>query len=137
MGILVVILLGLAAFVDFRRRRLPNIYPSLILVVAVVGFHFQPDGALSSSWQASAMGMSASFLIFLPGWLFGQMGGGDVKLISVLGFVLGWPSIIKLILFFCVLFGLWCMVCWGFGYRERQPAVPAITISYILVNMFI
>ena len=79
-GIALGLLLGAAAVVDFRQRRIPN---PLVLAIAVLGI------ASAVLWQPGLRGLVSAFgglatglTIWLPFWLFGMLGAGDVKLFA-------------------------------------------------------
>ncbi len=83
----VLIAIGLAACVtDVRTRRIPN---ALTLTAALAGFLVQAvSGGLDGALAASG-GWLVGTLLFLPFFLLGGMGGGDVKLLAALGAWLG------------------------------------------------
>jgi leader peptidase (prepilin peptidase)/N-methyltransferase len=81
-------------FTDFDRRLLPNrlVYPSLIAAIA-----------LSWAWPGSttlevlagglvAIALAASLLLLSLPFGAGAFGMGDVKMIVLIGFVVGWPE---------------------------------------------
>jgi prepilin peptidase CpaA len=83
---IVLLIAVLASVVDVRSRRIPNI---LTFGAALTGLAFHTlstgvDGAVaaSSGWLVGA-------LLFLPFYMLGGMGGGDVKLLAALGAWLG------------------------------------------------
>lgn len=79
---LLIPILGVASWMDWRERRIPNalLLPSLILAFAlnylILGF----PGLLYSF-----SGALAGFLLLLIPFLLGGIGGGDVKLLMVIG----------------------------------------------------
>src|SRR5579862_8446255 len=83
----IAILVGLAATIDdLARRRIANWIPAAALAG---GFGWQIG---QSGWMGalSALGGAASgFAVFLVFYLLGGMGGGDVKLMSGFGALLG------------------------------------------------
>ena len=94
--ILLLTISGTAVLMDFLWERVSN---ALILLSLTSGFVF---------WTLSHG--SAGILYFLPGFLlpifcflplfhFRMIGGGDVKLLSVLGGILGYPKVLGLLLF--------------------------------------
>jgi len=71
---------------DLRSRRIPNVLTFGAALLALV-FH----GAVGG-WNGlltSAAGWFAGLALFLPFFLLGGMGGGDVKLLAALGALLG------------------------------------------------
>ena len=79
---------GIAVVEDLRRRRIPNWLTGAGATAGLV------CGAAKSGWAGlgmAASGAIAGFLLFLIFYLLGGMGGGDVKLLSAFGALLG-PS---------------------------------------------
>lgn len=76
-----------ACVTDLRSRRIPN---SLVLALAITGVMFVfwqlPVG---SGVLYMVNGFTVSLLIWLPFWLLGMLGAGDVKLFAASGIWLG------------------------------------------------
>lgn len=86
---LVALAVGLAACVfDLRTRRIPNL---LTLGGAAAGLAYWLTRGGPSGLGVSAAGWGAGLAVFLPFFLLGGLGAGDVKLIACLGAWLG-PS---------------------------------------------
>ena len=86
-GQIVAVALGIvASFCDLRTRRIPNLLTFGGAAVAIVFSVFMhgPSGL----W-ISLGGWLAGLALFLPFWLLGGMGAGDVKLLACLGAWLG------------------------------------------------
>ena len=99
--IMVVVLVFLAMYSDFRWRKIPN---CLTLPAIALGFLLN---FLSNSWN----GLVFSFLGLLVGtgllmlpYLLGGMGGGDLKFMGALGALLGSYSVLNVFLY-TTLFG--------------------------------
>ena len=85
---------GALAIIDMRTRRLPNriMYPL---------FAFGAVGLTLASWighewwriVVAAAAAALCFGLFWLLWFFGGMGFGDVRLIGVIAFYLGWAGI--------------------------------------------
>jgi prepilin peptidase CpaA len=74
------ILLVIACVSDLRTRRIPN---QLVLALAVLGFAFRTGvGPFPSGLLHSGGGLVAGLFIWLPFWLLGWLGAGDVKLFA-------------------------------------------------------
>jgi prepilin peptidase CpaA len=86
-----VFLLCIAAF-DFKQRRVPNnallLGAALTALAAAANSQPMPWDAL-----ASGKGLLLAALIYLPFYLIGVMGAGDVKFAILLGFFFG-PSLL-------------------------------------------
>ncbi len=84
---------------DFERRRIPDLltYPALLGAAAFCWAW--PDRSVGDIWLGFAVALGAAVLMFLLGLAFGAMAGmsesafglGDVKLIGLIGLLLGWP----------------------------------------------
>ena len=82
----VVILVGVAAVVDVRTRRIPNL---LTFGGAALGLAVQTFTAGLPGLESSAAGLAVGLGLFLPMFLLGGMGAGDVKLLAAVGAWLG------------------------------------------------
>ncbi|HKY32826.1 MAG TPA: A24 family peptidase [Candidatus Polarisedimenticolia bacterium] len=81
-----------AAATDLRSRTVPN---ALVLAGLVSGVALHALGAGSRGALLALAGAAAGFALFLPFYLLGGMGGGDVKLMAALGACLGPTSIVR------------------------------------------
>jgi prepilin peptidase CpaA len=78
-----VLLIGGAACVtDFRSRRIPNVLTIGASVAALV-FGALSGGLVGAAW--STAGWAVGCALFLPWFVLGGMGAGDVKLLAALG----------------------------------------------------
>jgi prepilin peptidase CpaA len=105
--VLSMLLVLAAAWYDASYRRIPNwlTLPSILVgwVLALL-----LGGPVALKW--SAVGFGFGLGVFLLPWLFGGMGGGDVKLMAGLGAILGWPMVLWVALLSCVVALLLCAV---------------------------
>jgi len=99
----------LIAVVDLRIRLIPN---ELILIMLCLGVPFQIIFFGWSSLLPAFLCMIAIGLVFtLVGRLVGfeQVGAGDVKLVAVMGFVLGYPNIMIALTGLTVVLLIYCL----------------------------
>jgi prepilin peptidase CpaA len=75
-----------ACVTDIRSRRIPNV---LTFGAAVAGLLFHLATGGRDAGFDSAMGYLAGTAIFLPFFLLGGMGAGDIKLLAALGAWIG------------------------------------------------
>ena len=75
-----------AAVVDLRTRRVPN---GLTGASAAVGLALAVSGAGRIGVAASLIGGGIGLALMLPGYVFGNTGGGDVKLLAAIGTLVG------------------------------------------------
>jgi prepilin peptidase CpaA len=79
-------LLAIAMLTDFRDRRIPNSIVMIGLVIGVLGHGWSAGfGGLA----VGAIGACVGLLCFLPLYIAGGMGAGDVKLMAMCGAFLG------------------------------------------------
>lgn len=83
-------LLALAAVTDVRARRVPNELVVALLVVGIAAgaMHTSVAGSVS----AALLGTLAGLAIWLPFWLLGLLGAGDVKFFAAAAAWIG-PSL--------------------------------------------
>ena len=113
------VLLALAAWLDLIQRRIPNL---LLLTGASAGalLALLPTGmglvpALSGAVLAGAA--------FTPLYLMRQLGGGDLKLMSTAGLLVGMPRAMALCLSVAMAGGLLALF-WLWPVRRQSPLRP-------------
>ena len=95
------LLVGIAAVIDVKTRRIPNV---LTFGGAGCAFiYFVILNGLSGLGQ-SAAGWGVGMALFMPIFLLGGMGAGDVKLLGAVGAWLG-PAVILWCAFYAVMAG--------------------------------
>ena len=75
-----------SAFIDMRTRRVPN---PLTLGIAVTGLALAATRWSGLSMTSALLGLATGVALMMPGYLFGAMGGGDLKLFAATGTFLG------------------------------------------------
>ena len=75
-----------AAFTDFKSRRIPN---WLVLIGLVAGFGLNAALGGWSGLAAAGLGFGLALLIYVPLFILRAMGGGDVKLMAAIGCLAG------------------------------------------------
>ncbi|MDT8380549.1 MAG: A24 family peptidase, partial [Desulfotignum sp.] len=80
------VVLVIAAYTDIASQKIPNVltFPAMILGV---GYHFITYGLPGLTF--SLAGLSSGFALLILFYFMGGMGAGDVKLMAVVGAVLG------------------------------------------------
>lgn len=115
--------LSMAAISDMKTRTVPNLAPWLLLAAGI--FHFFAVGPTTLSFVSALLGAAiGGFPLLIMALLRGTIGGGDVKLATSVGFVLGWlPSYLALMaaLFAFVLYG--CFIRPKKD-EEKAPSLP-------------
>jgi leader peptidase (prepilin peptidase)/N-methyltransferase len=150
-GFIFVAALIVISFIDLAVRIVPDVIslPGIItgLVLSIIGTYVIDDPfELSPSPLSAFLGVlvGGGFLLLLA-WLYERftgvegMGGGDVKLLAMMGAFLGWPSI-PLILFFASLggsiVGLSAMLFKGVGRRYALPFAPFLCLGALFYLFF-
>lgn len=153
----------LFAAAGLRFGRTPELFPavvliSLLIIVAVTDLHFMliPNrilifflpllaaGRLISpldSWYDGLLGAAAGFLLLalIAAITRGGIGGGDIKLFAVIGFVLG-VKMLAAAFFFSVLigalYGAAALLTGRHAKRQPLPFAPAIAAGSILAYLY-
>ena len=124
---LIGVLLVVALFYDLRWRRVPNwlVLTSLLLGLALSVASNSVDGA----WF-SFFGVLVALAFFLPPYLFGWLGAGDVKLFCALGVLLGpWGTVLAAL--YTALAGGVVVMCWAI-YQIRFIEAQQCKVANIL-----
>ena len=127
-------ILLIVSAIDLERQKIPNLFTAIILAWALLWQVINP----SRPWIDAALGLLAGGGITLLIALIsrGGMGGGDVKLLAVLGFLAGWLDLL-LIFLLAVLLGAAAGIILIF-FRKKNgktalPFGPFIAASYFVV----
>lgn len=102
----VVVLAVLAITWDIRSRRVPNWLVAAGIVLSIVLIKFGGVEALAYDWQDFWLGGLIAFACFLPLYVMGWMGAGDVKFFTVAGLLAGWHGLIAVWLVSSLIAGL-------------------------------
>jgi prepilin peptidase CpaA len=114
---LLLALLAVAAYTDIRYRKVYNwtAYPGILVALAVSGLNsLLVEGVPARFMQRwvggvgladAGLGFAACGLVMLVCYVFGAIGGGDVKLVAMLGAFLGLEKGFQVMLWTCVLGG--------------------------------
>lgn len=123
--------------IDLEHQKIPNLFTAMLLAWALLWQAVNPQ----ITWLDAALGFLAgggiSLLIALVSR--GGMGGGDVKLLAVLGFLAGWMDLL-------LLFSLAVLLGAAVGiavilFRKKNgktalPFGPFIALSYLIVLLW-
>jgi leader peptidase (prepilin peptidase)/N-methyltransferase len=150
-GFILVASLLVISFIDLDVRIVPDVIslPGIVLglVLSIASYFFLGDqSGIVPSPLSSVIGILAGggFLL-ATAWIYEKitgvegMGGGDIKLLAMIGAFLGWPSI-PITLFFASLVGsavgLTCMLLTGAGRRLALPFAPFLCSGALLFIFF-
>jgi prepilin peptidase CpaA len=114
------ILAATATWFDLRERKIPN----WLTIPALVA------GLLLNRWDGAA-GALLGAAFYLPGFLLGMAGGGDVKLLAAVGALAGWRDGLTVLVFSLVANGILALV--AAARKERwKPLAPAVLAGVLL-----
>ena len=138
------------SFIDLDVRIVPDVIslPGIVLglLCSITGyFFFRTETSVIPSPASSLIGiLTGGGFLLATAWLYEKltgvegMGGGDIKLLGMIGAFLGWPAV-PLTLFVASLIGsvvgLACMLVTGAGRRLALPFAPFLC-SGALVSIF-
>lgn len=99
-GVLLVVLVA-AAVCDLKTGKVYNwlTYPAVLLGLALGAAQGAEAGDMREGLADHAIGMGIGFGVLFAAYLFGGMGGGDVKLMAGVGALLGWPGALHAVLY--------------------------------------
>jgi prepilin peptidase CpaA len=121
--VMALLLGGLACAFDLRTRRIPNV---LTFGGAAVGLVYAFTSHGFSGLLASLEGWGVGLALFLPMFLLGGMGAGDVKLLACLGAWVGPFEAVWVAIYLMVAGGVMGMITSLAGYapgRDQHPDV--------------
>ena len=104
----------MSAVVDMRTRRVPN---PLTMGIAATGLVFAATRLSGLTIAAAALGFAVGLGLMLLPYLFGAMGGGDLKLFAALGTFLGPRPILQAFLYTLLAGGILAVVV---AFRRRR-----------------
>lgn len=138
------------SFIDLDVRIVPDVIslPGIIvgLVLSVVGYFVVGESSVVPSPLSSVIGIiTGGGFLLATAWIYEKitgvegMGGGDIKLLAMIGAFLGWPSV-PVTLFFASLVGsvvgIGCMLLTGAGRRLALPFAPFLCSGALLFIFF-
>ena len=86
----------IASIYDASTKKIPN-WISLTIIVSGLGWNiFSAEGL---GLKDSGLGLIVGLLLMLPGYVFGSMGAGDVKLMAAIGSVVGFYKVLDVVLY--------------------------------------
>ena len=103
-----IVIVGAAACVtDLHSRRIPN-WLTFGAAAAALATHYASNGTVGA--QAAMSGWATGLFLFMPLFLLGGMGAGDVKLLAALGAWLGPADALWLAIYSSMAGGLMAVV---------------------------
>jgi prepilin signal peptidase PulO-like enzyme (type II secretory pathway) len=126
---------------DFDRRLLPNriVYPSIIIAMALSWAW--PDSTVAEIMGGGLVGIAVAAVLLLVSLPFGAgaLGMGDVKMIILIGFVVGFPSVLIAIFIGTLAAGLvagFLVVTRIRGRKDYIPHGPFLALGAVAAMWF-
>jgi prepilin peptidase CpaA len=119
-------LLGVAACLDLRRREVPNWISAGVLLIALAAASV---GAANIRWWMVFSGALLGLAISAAMFRFAHFGGGDAKLITAVGALLGPIGLLVVLFWMALAGGVLALVALARGQRD-YAYVPAITAGF-------
>ena len=110
------ILLLITGMVDLRTRKIYNLFPFLMVLLAVCRMLYDP----ACICPGIAGCLIASVLLLLLTLRFGGLGGGDIKLTAACGLYLGVDDLLIGLLIACSLALAFHFICHLYENRQRK-----------------
>lgn len=134
----VVVLSCFVTYYDFKYRRIPNkllLWASGYgLLVFILMAFYVPLGMVSKGFLFSLLGlMAAGAFLYVP-YKYKQVGAGDVKLVMVLGLLMGFKGVILSILVGAMIGGVWAL---GIAWRNGGLGHMWYNMKYMAKSMYL
>lgn len=133
--------LVIVSVIDFDRMLLPDLFTYSGMFLGLLGAALNPDRSLADSAFGLLIGGGVLWTIaFVYAKLRNEdgMGGGDIKLLAWIGAVLGWKSVIFVLLGSSVLgsvVGLLVAVQTKGGLKTKIPFGPYLAVCAVLYSL--
>ena len=104
-------LLTMVSYIDIRKKRIPDLFSIVIIMLGVIEWGFGVHPAFFSRLAGMFIGISLLSIIsfFYPG----AFGGGDIKLLAAGGFYLGVKKVWIAFVLSILISGAYCIIRMG------------------------
>ena len=117
------VVLIIAAFIDMRTYRIPNLLTYPAMLVALI-YHTVANGV--SGLMFSSLGLIVGLGLFSIPFFMGMMGAGDAKLMGAVGAVLGLRGVLNASLFTAVAGGVFAFIPLFSHYKDFRFVTRAV-----------
>jgi len=123
--------------IDLYHKIIPDVITIPGIIIGLAGSIFFLPTGIKDSFTGLLLGGGLFFLVALISR--GGMGGGDIKLIAMIGAFLGWTDVIITIVlssFLGSIVGIFLMLFFGKGRKYPVPFGPFLSIGGIITLFF-
>ena len=126
-GWLILGILLSASVTDIRKREVPVIYQALLLCLIPFGFNIE-----------NVRGVLVAVPFFIAAVVTNKIGGGDFKIIALLGLLIGLEKAFLTVVFGCVVFIASSLLIGMYRGQKNSmyPFIPSLTAGYILTILW-
>lgn len=118
-----------ASYIDFRIRRIPDWIHLLVIIIGFINFN-----GIDS---ISGLILTPLPLLLTALYQEGSIGGGDIKLISSMGFTTGFVFSINIIILTCIFALIFFLVYYQYirkSMENKIPLVPFISFAWLVLE---
>lgn len=121
-GIAILGILLMASYTDIRKQEVPVIYQVLLLCLVPFGFR------LENLW-----GIAIAIPFFIASVATDRIGGGDFKVIAILGILLGFYETLFTVIAGCFIFIFSSLAIGRIKGKGNTlfPFIPSLTLGYV------
>lgn len=132
---LIISVLIIITVIDLKYKVIYDIFNILLVIIGVINMVCNQNFELEK-----ILGLCAGFILFYSIYFVTKaMGGGDIKLISAIGFVFGVQGVLFISFFSFVIGSVVCIFFIIFGIKNKKdeiPFAPFIALSTIVYMLF-
>ncbi len=129
--------LTVAAMIDQDTRMIPDGFHVMILLLGILAVFLFPEILIWERFLGAVIISLPMLLLALA--IPGAFGGGDIKLMAVCGFLLGWKANVFAMFMGLLTGGLWCMMMLAgkrIGRREQIAFGPFLAVGLAAAAFF-
>lgn len=121
-GIAILGILIMASITDIRKQEVPVVYQ--VLLLCLIPFSFR----LENLW-----GIAVAIPFFIAAVATDRIGGGDFKVIAILGILLGFYETLLTVIAGCLIFIFSSLVIGRIKGKGNNlfPFIPSLTLGYV------
>lgn len=121
-GIAILGILIMASITDIRKQEVPVVYQ--VLLLCLIPFSFR----LENLW-----GIAVAIPFFIAAVATDRIGGGDFKVIAILGILLGFYETLLTVIAGCLIFIFSSLVIGRIKGKGKNlfPFIPSLTLGYV------